>query len=118
MGWKEIKGMNERRFISIPIQAINQLGADRDVRVPRIKEEEKRRDEIGIIKEEKFLWWGLKSHALVCHLYISECMMGLDHDFAVKGQCVYYTTRTSRGEILIRRFTAYRLNSATLLLGA
>lgn len=69
IGWKEISGMNERRFISIPSQAISQLGADKDVRVPRIKVDEKRRDEMGIIKEEKILYWGLKSHALICHLY-------------------------------------------------
>lgn len=52
-GWKEMRGINERRFISIPSQAISQLGADKEVKVPRIREEEKRRDEIGIIKEEE-----------------------------------------------------------------
>lgn len=45
--------MNERRFISIPNQAINQLGAVSEVMVPKINVDVKRRDEIGIIKEEK-----------------------------------------------------------------
>jgi hypothetical protein len=51
-GWNVIKGTKERRFISIPSQAISQFGAVKDVSVPRINEEENKIDEIGIIKEE------------------------------------------------------------------
>ncbi len=50
VGWYEIRGMNERRFISIPNQAINQLGAVREVSVPRIRVEIKRSDEMGMYK--------------------------------------------------------------------
>ena len=52
VGWYEINGINERRFISIPSQAISQLGAVREIKVPRIRLAIKSRDEIGIIKEE------------------------------------------------------------------
>ena len=42
--------MNERRFISIPNQAISQFGAVREVNVPRMRVEIKRRDEMGMYK--------------------------------------------------------------------
>lgn len=63
-GWKVVSGIKERRFISIPNHAISQLGAVRDVIVPRTRERENKIEEIGIIKEEMFLWWGLKSQAI------------------------------------------------------
>lgn len=50
--WNVIKGTKDKRFISIPSQAISQLGAVREVIVPRIKEAENKIEEIGIIKEE------------------------------------------------------------------
>lgn len=83
--------MNDKRFISIPSHAINQLGAVREVKVPNSKVKKNRVAEIGIIKGDFVPWWGLKPQALVCHLYIVE-----------EGS-------------LINRFTAYRLLSAILL---
>lgn len=50
--WKVIKGINDSKFISIPSQAISQLGAEREVSVPRIREEVNKIEEIGIIKGE------------------------------------------------------------------
>lgn len=58
IGWKAIKGINESKFISIPNQAINQLGAVRDVSVPRISEVINRIDEIGIIRENELFYCG------------------------------------------------------------
>lgn len=52
IGWYEIKGINERRFISIPSQAMSQLGAVKEVSVPKISVVVNKRDEMGIIKEE------------------------------------------------------------------
>lgn len=42
--------MNERRFISIPNHTMSQLGAVREVIVPRMRDEKNRRDEMGIYK--------------------------------------------------------------------
>jgi len=47
-----IKGTKDKRFISIPNQAISQLGAVREVNVPRIKVEVNKIEEMGIIKED------------------------------------------------------------------
>lgn len=59
MGWYEMRGMKESRFISIPSQAINQLGAVSDVMVPRTRVDVNRIDEMGIIKEESSYGGGL-----------------------------------------------------------
>lgn len=59
VGWYEIKGTKESRFISIPNQTISQLGAVSEVRVPRIRVITKSRDEMGIIKEESSYGGGL-----------------------------------------------------------
>lgn len=68
--WNVIKGMKDKRFISIPSQAINQLGADRDVRVPRINDEKNKIEEIGMYKGGNSSHsGGLNPMQFVCHLY-------------------------------------------------
>jgi len=52
IGLYEIKGIKECKFISIPSHAISQLGAVRDVIVPRISVAVNSNEEMGIIKEE------------------------------------------------------------------
>ena len=71
--WKVIKGINDSRFISIPSQAISQLGAVSEVNVPRTRDEKNKIEEMGMYKGGTSIpWWGLKPQAIICHLYIAE----------------------------------------------
>jgi hypothetical protein len=98
VGWYEINGINESKFISIPSQAISQLGAVKEIKVPKIRLIIKSRDEMGIIKEESSYNGGLSPMHLSATFMRVKCEIERPIILLWKSNVFYYTIRTNKVE--------------------